>query len=180
MDGKLTHINTDEALRYLGVPKNKADDELLSNINLVKNMVFSSAQPRVIYKAFDCLPFEADSKNIKDLLTGCDKVILFCATLGFETDRLIAKYQIKDMSLAVLLDAVSNCAIENVCDNFQSAFHNTTPRFSPGYGDFSICRQKDFNDILNINKIGVSVTDTLLLLPAKSVNALFGLKTQED
>ena len=52
----------------------------------------------------------------------------------------------------------------------------TRPRFSPGYGDLPLDLQKDISRILNMPKeIGVSLTQTLLMTPSKSVTALIGL-----
>ena len=50
------------------------------------------------------------------------------------------------------------------------------PRFSPGYGDFSIEHQKQILQMLNAAKeIGVSSTESSMLTPTKSVTALIGL-----
>jgi cobalamin-dependent methionine synthase I len=56
------------------------------------------------------------------------------------------------------------------------------PRYSPGYGDLSLTVQTDISRILNMPKeIGVSLTDTLLMTPSKSVTALIGVaKTPAD
>ena len=58
----------------------------------------------------------------------------------------------------------------------------TRPRFSPGYGDLPLTLQRDISRILNMPKeIGVSLTDTLLMTPSKSVTALIGVaKTPAD
>ena len=55
------------------------------------------------------------------------------------------------------------------------------PRFSPGYGDFSLEHQKEITSILNTPKtIGLTVTDTLILAPAKSVTAIIGFSTTKQ
>ena len=53
------------------------------------------------------------------------------------------------------------------------------PRFSPGYGDLPIDLQRDFSRILQLPKTcGITLTDTLLMVPSKSVTAFIGC-TQE-
>ena len=50
------------------------------------------------------------------------------------------------------------------------------PRFSPGYGDLPLALQTDFARILDMPRtVGVTLTDTLLMVPSKSVTAIIGL-----
>ena len=54
----------------------------------------------------------------------------------------------------------------------------TRPRFSPGYGDLPLSLQREISRILNMPKeIGVSLTDTMLMTPSKSVTALIGVSS---
>ena len=53
------------------------------------------------------------------------------------------------------------------------------PRFSPGYGDFSLEHQREFFRILEVQKkIGVTLTESLLMMPSKSVTAVIGLSEE--
>ena len=52
---------------------------------------------------------------------------------------------------------------------------NFRPRFSPGYGDFPLTAQRDIFAILDCPKrIGLSLNQSLLLSPTKSVTAVIG------
>ena len=54
------------------------------------------------------------------------------------------------------------------------------PRFSPGYGDFSLDCQKDIIRALEAEKtVGVTLTDSLLMTPSKSVTAVIGAGRNE-
>ena len=54
------------------------------------------------------------------------------------------------------------------------------PRFSPGYGDFSIEHQRDIARVLDTaRRIGLTVTDSLMLAPMKSVTAVIGVAETE-
>ena len=54
------------------------------------------------------------------------------------------------------------------------------PRFSPGYGDFSIQHQKAVLAMLEASKrIGVTMTDSYMLTPTKSVTAVIGIGDAE-
>lgn len=82
------------------------------------------------------------------------------------------------------MDACATTAIENLCDEIQIEIMNSalkdnlhiTNRYSPGYGDFSIENQGDILNVLEAyKKIGLSVTESSIMLPRKSVTALIGL-----
>ena len=126
--------------------------------------------------------FSVKSKDLAKNLKECDGVILFAATVGVGIDRLISKYSRLSPSRAVMLDAVGSERIESLCDTFcaeLSGLHNAVlaPRFSPGYGDLPLDTQRSIAAVLNMPKnIGVSLTDSLMLTPAKSVTAFAGIK----
>ena len=53
------------------------------------------------------------------------------------------------------------------------------PRFSPGYGDFDIRHQKELLQMLDgAKKIGLTVTDGMMLSPTKSVTAVIGVSKE--
>jgi cobalamin-dependent methionine synthase I len=111
-------------------------------------------------------------------------VLLFAATLGLELDRLIARYSVRMPSRAVVLQALGAERVESLCNLFlqelkpEYAVRGQTmrPRFSPGYGDLSLDFQKDLFALLNCSKhIGLSLNESLLMSPTKSVTAVVGL-----
>ena len=49
-------------------------------------------------------------------------------------------------------------------------------RFSPGYGDFSLEHQKDFFNLLQLERnLGMSLNSALLMSPSKSITAVIGV-----
>ena len=124
------------------------------------------------------------SRSLCRNLRGCESAYLMAATLGIGPDRLIARASVAKMSRAVILQAAAAAMIEAWCDEVNQKIIKEAadqglycrPRFSPGYGDFSLEYQKDFAQILRIQKeIGVSLTQSLLMMPSKSVTAVIGL-----
>lgn len=107
------------------------------------------------------------------------------ATLGLGPDRLIARAQAEGlMSRALALQAVSAAMIEAWCDRVNAELQGQAlecgkrcrPRFSPGYGDFPLECQPGLFRLLGVQRnIGVTLTDSLLMLPTKSVTAVIGL-----
>ena len=93
------------------------------------------------------------------------------------------------MSKAVVLQACAAAMIEDYCDECQKKIADELlerglylrPRFSPGYGDFDINNQEKFVNILESSKkIGLSLTNSFILVPTKSVTAVMGITENEE
>lgn len=130
------------------------------------------------------LPFGSSSKGLAGCLKGCDEVIIFAATIGLAPDRYIARYQRISPLKALLMQAYGAERIESLCDAFceelkvQAAGSNRTcsARFSPGYGDLPLEVQREIFALLDCNRqIGVSLNESLLMMPSKSVTAILGI-----
>lgn len=129
-------------------------------------------------------PFTLIGEDIKKHLKGCKNGYLFVATLGSSIDALIKKTQLISMHDAVLIDAVASSFLESYCDEIcrdLAKSKNLTTRFSPGYGDFPLEYQQDFAHILRMQKeIGVSLTESFLMIPTKSVTAIIGITEEKQ
>lgn len=177
-----------EILRYAGCkkPDSKVIDVLKSCVHEVR--------PRLTYKVcYRELPvsvngcccdfgaFEVRSKNLAENLKGCSDVIVFAATIGVEIDRLIAKYGRIEPSKALMMQAVGAERIETLCDTFCNGIRQERGvkirgRFSPGYGDLPIETQRDIFAVLECPKhIGLTLNDSMIMSPSKSVTAFVGI-----
>lgn len=190
-------IKTDpnEVLRYLGFKHGKQPDALLrEKISRCEKELQDAIRPRSIYRRF---PLEhpnensvrfahltVNSRNLAVNLSGCSSVCLFGATLGVGPDRLISRSEIMKISDSVIYQAASAAMIEAYCDEINEEIRKkaadehlyTRPRYSPGYGDCPIEYQRDFIRILDAPKqIGLTLTNSLMMMPSKSVTALIGV-----
>lgn len=127
---------------------------------------------------------QIESKNLARNLSGCDKAIVFAATIGVGIDRLISKYSRLSPTKALCFQAIGAERVEALCDEFcekmKSEYEKNgerlKPRFSPGYGDLPLETQKMIFSLLDCPKrIGVTLGDTLLMSPSKSVTAFIGI-----
>ena len=183
---KLPPVDTREALRYAGVKESTPEiNELLQEcIQLCQTIL----TPRVCYRFYPVtredgldLGFaQTDSLALKRNLAGCEEIVLFAATIGLEMDRLIARYAHVSPSKSVMLQAIGAERIESLCDAFENELirqgHELGTRFSPGYGDLPLDLQRDIFAALDCSRqIGVSLNDSLLMSPSKSVSAIIGL-----
>lgn len=119
--------------------------------------------------------FCAESRDLAKSLLGCDSVVLFGATIGTELDRLIAKYGRISPARGLMMQAIGAERIEALCDCFCESM-GCGARFSPGYGDLTLDIQKKIFDILDCGRrIGLTLNDSMLMSPSKSVTA-FAIK----
>ena len=153
--------------------------------------------PGYVYRVFDIeetdggvsavgTPLVFAGNDIKGHLSGCSKCVIMCVTLSLGADKVIRGYESSAMEKAVVTDCLASAAIEQVCDiaerEIQAAVgeYHYTWRFSPGYGDFPLDIQPQILDVLQAQKrIGVTVTDSLILIPRKSVTAVMGISESE-
>lgn len=184
-------INKKEIMRYMS--SQGGGDEILGLIDECLTEVREKLQYKVCYTV---LPVKSDgsvvtmpcgeieSKNLAKNLQGCGRVIVFAATVGVGIDRLITKYSRLSPAKALCFQAIGAERAEALCDAFCEKMRSEIkesgeilrPRFSPGYGDLPLETQKMIFSLLDCPKrIGVTLGDSLLMSPSKSVTAFVGI-----
>lgn len=123
------------------------------------------------------------SRDLGRNLAGCSQVALLAATIGPQVDALIRRHSSLDPVYASILQATGAMFIEELVDLTNSEIKKiaagqglkTKARYSPGYGDVPLQVQKDFFRLLPCTRIGLTLMDTLIMAPEKSVTAFVGL-----
>ncbi|MDD3253134.1 MAG: vitamin B12 dependent-methionine synthase activation domain-containing protein [Lachnospiraceae bacterium] len=192
MDTGAFKWNEREILRYLGHRGQEVPENVEALIAETERELERAAVPKAYWREYpltvqdgvldmDCL--KTTSRSLERNLKDCEKVILFGATLGSQVDVLLHRYSVLQMSKAVVMQAASVAMLETFCDEKNEAlkaFYKELgwylrPRFSPGYGDFPLECQRQLVPALELGKrIGVTLTDSLLMMPSKSVTAVIG------
>ena len=189
MQARLTELNENEILLYLGYRGPEYPAELKEQIARCEKEVLAVSSPRLIWRrlSVDDANFSAlalEGKDIRELLEGCREAVLMAVTLGQGIDRLLARNSVSNMADAVIMDACASTAIENVADNFERDLRReleaenlyVTDRFSPGYGDLPLSTQRKLCAVLDAGrKIGLSLSPSMLMIPGKSVTAVLGI-----
>jgi hypothetical protein len=183
-------MNKAEILRYMRTNSKTQDEKILALVDEAMALIESNAQPKTLYRIFDCTvtedelkigDFSFKSQRLAENLKGCKRVVIFGATLGVQCDRLIKINTASNIALAMALQASSASKIEEVCDSLEQSIidqHGVTlrQRYSPGYFDLDITEQKKIFTLLELTKrIGLSLTDTCEMVPTKSVTAFIGI-----
>ena len=181
-----------EVARYLGYRKSTPPDvDVSSLMEKAAQEMKAVMKPQAVFEIFDLLNnqelrFADVTLHSKDLgvnLAGCSKVALLAATIGPQVDSLIRRHSSLNPVYASILQATGAMYIEELVDFINAEIKKiaeadglkTRPRYSPGYGDVPLQVQKDFFRLLPCTRIGLTLMDTLIMAPEKSVTAFVGL-----
>ena len=192
----VTRLNTDEALRYMGCPPEKADARLRAQVDACARELLEAIRPRWSYRvvgvAFEPAGVRLEGglllpgADLKAHLTGCDRAAVFCATLGAGVDALIRRAERLDMARALALDCCASAAVEEVCDQIEAELQGKFPgcffpfRYSPGYGDLPLDVQGPLLELLDApRRVGLCASASHILTPRKSVTAILGVAEGE-
>ncbi len=171
-------LDEGEILRYAGV-RGEADEGIRSLLRSCAAECRDALSYRVCYTEIEELaPFIGNSRSLARALQGASRAVVFAATVGIGIDRLIARYAAVAPSKALFFQAIGAERIEKLCDLFCREMQEggSVKRFSPGYGDYPLEEQKRLFALLSPErKIGLTLTDGLLMTPTKSVTAVFGI-----
>ena len=182
---------TDEILRYAAC--READETVMA---LCKECI-REAEPVLEYRVCSTvLPVDrqgdflqigclkTDSKTLKTAVSGCEKVLLFAATLGVGFDRLIERYSRLSPAKALMFQALGAERIESLCDTYvmrretelSACGLHLKPRVSAGYGDLPLAIQTQIFAMLDCpRKMGLTLNASLVMSPSKSVTAFAGI-----
>ena len=126
---------------------------------------------------------EIESESLRKNLEGCKSAFVFAATSGNAVDRLILRRTKLSAADGFITDCIASSGIEVFCDFINDEMkkgRKLKPRFSPGYGDVSLCCQGEILSFLDAyRKIGITLTEAYLMSPIKSVTAIVGILEEE-
>lgn len=186
----LTGTPRREILRYMGYRKG-APEEPSARIDAEWQAQLNAAEPAAVYKVFPLERREEGlmiggclfaSRVLEKNLKGCSRVCLMAATLGWAVDTRIRRAAYSDALTPLIAQAVGAAMAEEWCNRVNETIRREAapdlcrPRFSPGFGDLDLSNQKHFEQLLGMERaIGIRLTETMLMLPSKSVTALIGV-----
>lgn len=187
-------INKSEVLRYLGYKNQVIELRLDKIIDSCIEEMKDIAIPRSVYKVFDVEILEdgvylkeygilLKGKDIREHLKNSRKCAILASTIGVTVDNRIRYLNKSDVTSGIILDSCATEAIEGTCNDLEAEIReiakkenlNINFRYSPGYGDFGLEVQPIILKLLNAEKkIGLTCTESYILIPRKSVTAIIG------
>jgi len=125
------------------------------------------------------------SKNLAAFIAGSAEIVLMGATAGHEITEAIRVDAAEDrMTRGVVLDAAASETVDHALDWIMDYFGRhllregktlMKKRFSAGYGDLLLESQRIMYELLEMERIGVELTKSCILVPEKSVTAVTGI-----
>ena len=192
-------INKKDVLSLLGYKtgKTKISKEFAEKLEKIFKLTYENGKGKGIYIirkikdinedkiSFENTEFKLKSKNLSKLFEDSFAVIFFGITIGcWIENRITELNQDKKMNEALIYDAVGSEAVEGAANSINHFFdiearqnrYSLTKRYSPGYGDLDISVQKQLYNELELEKLGIKIMDTNLLIPQKTITAFIGVE----
>lgn len=188
-------VDAKETKRYAGLQRTDFNPKLIEEACTEAQLLIA---PKGIWQIYDydaqthtILPEGTvlQGRSITKHLANATKVVLLAATVGEEIEYQVTKsFGDGRYSFSVLLDAAATTAVEQVADAMEKTIKNEvqrqglsmTWRFSPGYGDWPLEQQPEVLKLSGGQTIGISLTESLMLSPRKSITAIIGLYHQDE
>jgi len=130
---------------------------------------------------------EINSINLAEFLKNSSRAVFMFATVGHQVcDRISSEISSGNPALGVILDSVASqttdAAVAWISEFVDKSIKKsgqklTVHRYSPGYGDLSLSVQKVIFNMLQLDKLGIKITDSFMLEPEKSVIAISGIES---
>jgi hypothetical protein len=127
-----------------------------------------------------------ESRDLASFLDGCGEIALIAATAGEDIINAIEQTAAANqLTRGVVFDAVASETVDAALDWITAYLRqalrreNKAPRrgrFSAGYGDFTLENQKRIFELLELQRIGVRINESFILIPEKSVTAVVGIR----
>ena len=169
-------------LTYLGF-FSEPTAEMRALIGEILPRVKGAARFRRSEGRFTALPFFLSKEPYLNFLSGCHTVILEAVTLGGEVDLLIRRLSKENTLFGFVADASASALLEAYADAAEEGLgEERTYRFCPGYGGSDVEDVKYILESVKAEKIGITRTESGLMLPQKSMAGIVGLgkKTQKS
>jgi hypothetical protein len=191
-------VDRSEVLRYLGYPVGVEPNPQLQTI-LDDWVVEASrrASPRAVYMVLPVIQLRPRSLRLQTLadevefhgaigefLGASECVAPFIATAGPDVERLASELRQQGDDLAALIvnavgaeraEAAEAMVIERLRGQAQRWSFAPTLPYSPGYCGMALTEQRTLFSLFGDHDVGVTLTDSCLMRPLKSVSGLIGL-----
>ncbi|MDD8048397.1 MAG: vitamin B12 dependent methionine synthase [Thomasclavelia sp.] len=173
----------DNALKYLGYNGQLIDDLTLKYLDKGISEIEEIASFKSIYNKYALNDLKInnislDYPDFRELFKKCNEIMVVGYTLGIDVDRYLKKLSISNMTYMIVFDAIASSYLELKADEYEDSLNlgKRTFRFCPGYGKVPIELNQDLVKLLDTSKhIGLTIQDSNIFLPQKSMIGLIGL-----
>lgn len=177
----ITPAHVYEQMGYHG---EQPDEATRSEVSAVIGEVRPWLRPQFCYFVSRELPAFDMGNIILRQLRGSEAYVLFICTSGAEYERYQQRLKEQaDMVRIFIADALGSVVAERCADQMEQHLQQSigklrwhhTNRFSPGYCGWHVSQQQLLFPLFQGHTCGVSLTDSSLMLPIKSVSGIIGV-----
>ena len=185
-------VELDEIARYMRMGRDLPKGALAERMAALRDKAVRTVRPARTWRRFDVSGGAIVSGDVRleiggtlaRHIEGCSSAYLACATIGAAFDAFQRRVSAVSGVDALIVQALGAALIEKLMDGLEDDLRKElaegetlVPRYSPGYGTFPLSAQRTLLALLDApRRVGVSLTDTLLMVPSKSVSAVIGVK----
>lgn len=178
-----------------GIPVGESYTEALDALYAEAVSLYSAtARPLAVMEEISKADFEfvyhGEGRNepdtpVGDVFPRADDLSLFVVTLGERISKAIDdRFSSRDFALACMLDSVASAAADATAEVVECRFQEALAergrlaptdgvlRYSPGYCGWHVSGQKRLFEFLKPERIGVSLRESSLMEPLKSVSGV--------
>ncbi|UCG31590.1 MAG: hypothetical protein JSU68_07970 [Phycisphaerales bacterium] len=122
---------------------------------------------------------------VADIFPAAERLALFAVTMGPQLERAVrACFDANDFAVGSMLDSVASASTDRAADLVQARFRAQLDRrgllrsdtgilrYSPGYCGWHISGQRRLFEYLEPEQIGISLRDSYLMQPLKSISGV--------
>ena len=120
--------------------------------------------------------------KLRHVFRRCHGAIIFAMTLGPDLDAAIQRAQDADAARGFILDDIASRVAEIAAERVRTHVREllpkgmaATPRYSPGYCDLPVSRQRSLFRLFPERPVGIGLSGNFLMSPRKSVSGFMGI-----
>ena len=179
-------ITPADVYEQMGYHDAEPDEVIKAELTRIVNEVSQWLRPRFSYFVVSVQPTFDMGNIILRQLRGSEAYALFICTAGVEYEAYQQRLKEQgDMVRVFIADALGSVIAEKCADQMEIALQESidklgwkhTNRFSPGYCGWHVSQQQLLFPLFQGHTCGVTLTDSSLMVPIKSVSGIIGLGT---
>ena len=177
-------ITPGDVYEQMGYHDTEPDADTKAELTQIINEVSQWLHPQFSYFVVGVQPDFDMGKIILRQLRDSEAYALFICTAGVEYEAYQQRLKEQgDMVRVFIADALGSVIAEKCADQMEKALQESidklgwkhTNRFSPGYYGWHVSQQQLLFPLFQGHTCGVTLTDSSLMLPIKSVSGIIGL-----
>ncbi len=171
-----------------GLAISKSLDECLSRAKSLSKPDYTQTVKKVTLVGEDFIEIDGgmrfSSGKISNYLKGARAIVIFLVTIGEGIENAASSgTKGKEPLEGYLLDRIGSFAVESLAQAVEKKIRkdylilrkSVSRRYSPGYCDWPIEEQHIIAKILDFSKIGVSLNESCMMRPKKSISAIVAI-----